>query len=471
MDGSSWANAIPGSQLQLAIDNAQPGDQLWVSCGTYYTTDGIDREIAFHMKNDVFIAGSFQGTESDLSERVFTCGACSILSGAIGDVNIDDNSYHVISNGTGLTNSAILDGFVIEDANDDRTATMTEGLGGGVYNDGGYAGNSCMPTFRNCIFRANFAQFGAGMFNSGHTGGIASPDLLNCIFIDNHAYIGGGAIDNFGLGGNASPSLTNTIIYGNVAEGRAGGMYNWAGNEGITIPKITNCVFANNTATDGGAIVSDRLNSGAGSSGNSTPNLINTILWGNSVSGAGPQFFLLGDAGLSATVSDIDLTNQTTPHVITSGTGNLSVDPLFMNSANPIGPDNCWLTEDDGLRFQASSTLIDAGTLEDAPTSDIQGNPRFSNPDLGPYEFVGHSAAVDELEANIHLFPNPAHDFILLQGMQDQAGYSLLNSLGQQIHAGKMHENKLEISQLPEGLYLLKITSGNSGKTLRFIKN
>ncbi|MGV3630292.1 MAG: hypothetical protein ACO1O6_03760 [Bacteroidota bacterium] len=281
MDGTSWGNAFPGNQLQAVIDNAEPGDMVWVACGVYYTTETIDREIAFHMRNDIEIIGSFDGTEISASERIFTCGACSILSGAIGDVEIDDNSYHVVSNGNGINNSAILDGFVIEDANDNRAATMTEGLGGGVYNDGGYPGNSCNPTFRNCVIRSNFAQFGAGMFNSGHTGGTASPDLLNCILIDNHAYIGGGAMDNFGLGGNASPSLTNTIVYGNVAEVRAGGMYNWAGNEGTTVPKITNCVFAGNSATDGGAIVSDQLNTDTGYSGNSNPYMINTILWGN----------------------------------------------------------------------------------------------------------------------------------------------------------------------------------------------
>ncbi|MCE3294829.1 MAG: hypothetical protein K0R65_543 [Crocinitomicaceae bacterium] len=469
MDGTSWSNAFPGEQLQTVIDNAIPGDQLWVACGVYYTTATIDREIAFHMKNNVEIIGSFQGTETLLSERVFTCGACSILSGSIGDVNIDDNSYHVISNGTGIDNSAVLDGFVIEDANDNRSAGMDEGLGGGVFNNGGYPGNSCNPSFRNCVIRNNFAQFGAGMFNSGHTQGIASPDLLNCIIIDNHAYIGGGGMDNFGLNGNASPSLTNTIVYGNVAEGRAGGMYNWAGNEGTTTPKITNCVFAHNSATDGGGLVSDQLNSGTGSSGTSNPMLLNTIFWGNTASGEGPQFFLLGDASFTASVSDIDLTGQDFPHVITTGLNNLEADPLFININNPIGDDNCWLTEDDGLRLQHLSTLINMGSADDAPSTDITGTEHILNPEIGAYEYIDNTGfkAVSN-HAELSVSPNPARDLILVKGFTGQNIESrVFNSLGQEIAKINLKDNQLNVSELPSGVYFLEIQAS----VLRFVKD
>lgn len=469
MDGASWESAFPGNQLQNVIDNAEPGDQLWVACGVYYTTETIDREIAFHMRNEVEILGSFQGTETSLAERIFTCGACSILSGVIGDVEIDDNSYHVISNGTGLTNSAILDGFVIEDANDNRGATMTEGLGGGVYNDGGYPGNSCNPTFRNCVIRNNFAQFGAGMFNSGHTGGQASPELFNCIFIDNHAYIGGAGMDNFGLGGVASPSLTNTIVYRNVAEGRAGGMYNWAGNDGVTTPQITNCVFANNSAADGGGIVSDRLNSGGGNSGNSNPSLLNTILWGNTASGTGPQFFLLGEAEITANASDIDLSGQLSPHTITSGLGNLETNPLFVNSANPIGDDNCWLTADDGLRLSSSSPLINAGTPLGAPTTDITGTNRLASPDIGVYEYIDLSN-IEEVLSQVQVSPNPGSSVVKINFEGKIDAIHLTDALGKEVQL-TFNGLELNISSLENGVYFLKISSERQQFCTKLVKN
>ena len=125
-DGSNWANAYAGNSLQVAINASGPGDEVWVAAGIYKTTIGIDRTISFAMKNGVAIYGSFAGTETTLSQRVLSNGLTSILSGEIGVAGIADNSYHTISN-TALNNTAVIDGFIIRDANDDRSPTITEG--------------------------------------------------------------------------------------------------------------------------------------------------------------------------------------------------------------------------------------------------------------------------------------------------------------------------------------------------------
>jgi len=388
-NGNSWINALPGDSLQSAINNSAVGDEVWVACGTYRTTTTSNRNLSFRMRNGVIIYGGFEGTETALSQRTLSCGSCSVLSGEIGVSGISDNSYHVVSNPIGINTTAIIDGFVVQDANDNRAATLTNGLGGGLYNNGSNPGNSCNPTIRNCLIRNNYAQFGAGIFNSGHTGGNSNPVISNCVITNNTAYQGGGGIDNFGLNGTSSPVISNTIVYANTAIFRAGGMYCWGGSNGNANPVVTNCVFANNTAVDGGGVVSDRLNSGAGSSGNSNPNFVNCIFWGNTASGTGPQFFNLGGAAFIATYSDIDLTGQFSPHIISGiGTGNLNVNPQFVNSLNAIGIDNCWLTNDDGLMLQSISPIINAGTLSGAPLVDILGRLRIGNPEPGAYEYV-----------------------------------------------------------------------------------
>ncbi len=388
-NGTSWANAAPGSSLQTLINASGSGDEIWVACGTYFPTNTANRNLAFSLKNGLTIYGSFEGTEITLSERVFACGACSILSGAIGAAGNADNSYHVISNPVGINNTAVVDGFVVQDANDNRSPSITDGLGGGFYNNGGNGGNMCSPTIRNCVIRNNFAQFGAGIFNSGHTGGNASPMISNCIITQNTAYLGGGGIDNFGLAGTASPTITNSLIYANTAVQRAGGMYCWAGNNGNANPTIINSVFANNSAVDGGGLVSDRGNSPPGSfSGNSNPVIFNSIFWGNTASGTGPQFFLIGSGTFNATYSTIDITNQNAPHILTGlGTGNVNINPQFTNIANAIGADNCWLSADDGLSLQNTSPLINAGNAAGSPANDILGALRTGNPDIGAYEY------------------------------------------------------------------------------------
>ncbi|MDH4471445.1 MAG: T9SS type A sorting domain-containing protein [Fluviicola sp.] len=462
-NGSSWANAAPGNDLQTIIDNAAINDQVWVMCGTYFTTNTSDRSIAFHMRTSVAIYGSFTGTETTLSQRALTCGPCSSLSGEIGSAGNTDNSYHVVSNPTGIDNSAILDGFIIENANDDRAPTITDGLGGGIYNNGGYGGNSSNPTIRNCLIRNNFAQFGAGIFNSGHSGGTASPVISNCIITGNTAYLGGGGIDNFGLAGNASPTLTNCLIVDNTALDRAGGMYCWGGNNGNANPTIVNCVFANNTAIDGGGLVSDRENSPPGSfSGNSNPTILNSVFWGNAASGTGDQFFLIGNATFNATYSDIDLIGQTNPHIVTGpATGNLNINPQFSSPLNAIGTDNCWLTSDDGFIPQSSSPLINAGTLSGAPASDIRDSLRTGNPDIGAYEYQAPSVA-DVHESEIVSFihsPNPASELLTITFQDGELHVlELVDLTGKMLFSSEALQNQsVDIRSFNNGIYLVRI--------------
>ena len=390
MNGISWGNAFPGGSLQAAITASVPGDEVWVQNGTYFTTTGTARNIYFNMVNGVAIYGSFNGNEMAVSQRVFTCGFTSVLSGEINVAGIADNSYHVISNSS-LNNTAILDGFTIRDANAnfDLTGNDNRSLGGGMLNNAANGG-LCSPTIRNCLFTNNTALFGAGIFNHGQNSGNANPVITNCIFAFNTANSGGGGIDNFGYNGNASPVITNCIFYSNVALDRAGGMYCWGGGNGNASPTVLNSVFVNNTAVDGGGIVADRSNFMPGNSGNANPTVRNSIFWGNTASGTGPQFFTIGGATFIATFSAINTTNQNPPHIISgAGTGNLFTAPTFLNMANAAGQDNCWLTNDDGLQLQSGSVGIDVGNNAALPAFDIRNYNRVSNAvvDMGAYEF------------------------------------------------------------------------------------
>jgi hypothetical protein len=408
MDGSSWSNAYPAALLQTAIAASGAGDEVWVAGGVYVPI-GIDRTAAFNMKNDVIIYGSFAGTETSVSQRIFSNGLSSILSGEIGISGLFDNCYHTISN-SGLNNTAVIDGFIIRDANDDRAATTINGLGGGIFNNGSGPGNICSPTIRNCVITGNRASFGAGIFNSGYDGGIANPVITNCVIAGNIATIGGGGIDNFGLlNGNASPIITNCVIYNNTAAQRAGAMYCWGGNSGNASPVVVNTIFINNSAIDGGGIVSDRLNASAGSSGNSNPSFRNCIFWGNTASGTGPQFFILGGATFTATYTDINLTGQTAPHIISNaGTGNINTDPLFTNIALGAGPDGNWMTTDDGLQLSSmSSPCYNTGDNTGISGGDILFRNRVANGvvDMGAYELNAGTLGVRLTAFSANIYP------------------------------------------------------------------
>ena len=403
-DGSSWVNAFPGTSLQASINASAPGDEVWVAAGTYLTTTTANRNISFSMSNGVAVYGSFNGTETSLSQRTFTCGFSSILSGEIGAPGNADNSYHVISNSS-LNNTAILDGFTISggNANFDAPGNDNRSHGGGMLNLASNGGTAS-PTIRNCLFTNNTAVFGGGMFNDGFNTGNANPILLNCIFASNTATRGGGGLDNFGYGGNASPTLTNCIFYANAAVERAGAMYSWGGGNGNASPVILNSVFVNNSSADGGAFVSDRTNFVSGNSGTANPTIRNSILWGNTASGTGSQFFTLGAASFTVAYSVIDIANQNPPHIITGpGTGNIFTAPSFVNINDADGSDTCWLTADDGLQFQPASVGIDTGNNAGVPAFDIRNNNRIANGvvDMNAYEFIVLTAATASITGRV----------------------------------------------------------------------
>jgi hypothetical protein len=471
LDGSSWTNAAVGDDLQNIINFTAAGDEVWVAAGTYRTTSGTNRSISFSMKNDVAVYGSFSGSETLLTQRNLTSGLTSILSAEIGAAGNSDNSYHTIHN-TGLNATALIDGFIIQDANDNRAATLTAGLGGGIYNDGS-AGN-CSPTIRNCVITNNRAVFGAGIFNSGYYG-VSNPVLINCVIASNFATTGGGGIDNFGVGGNASPVLTNCVIYNNSAVQRAGGMYCWGGENGNASPVVLNSVFANNNAVDGGAVVCDNLNVSTGNSGNSDPVFRNCIFRGNTATGIGPQFFVLGSATFNATYSDIELAGQTPPHIISgAGTGNFDADPLFTDPANGAGIDGDWITLDDGLQLQSASPCVDTGDNAGTPVADILGNPRISGSavDLGAYEYQGISTALHDADLNndFSVYPNPSHGIFIIETNSNAAAipYMITDVTGKIITSGMLNEkrNMVNLSDAADGIYFMQLRD----KTIRLVK-
>lgn len=223
-NGSSWANAYPGTSLQTAIDLAAVcSAQVWVTTGTYKPTGSDDRTISFAMKNGVAIYGGFAGTETTLSQRpISRPSRKSILSGDIDNDNtLANNSYHVISNPAGLTATAILDGFIITGGNADDT-NYPNNSGGGLLN------GQSSPSISNCIFQNNYsASFGGAISHNSDYNLTIKLTLTNCLFQNNSSTNGGAML----AGGN--PVILNCQFQNNSATNQGGAIYN-GGNAAVT---------------------------------------------------------------------------------------------------------------------------------------------------------------------------------------------------------------------------------------------
>lgn len=263
-------------------------------------------------------------------------------------------------------------------------------------------------------------------------------------------------------------------------------MYCWGGNSGNANPTVVNTLFVNNTAIDGGGVVSDRLNTASGSSGNSNPNFRNCIFWGNTASGTGPQFFNLGGATFVATYSDINLTGQISPHLVSgAATGNINTNPLFLNLVLGVGADGKWMTTDDGLQLQNSSPCINVGDNTGVTATDILSNNRIFNSivDMGAYELQSTVTSVaenNELAIDVILFPNPTSNILNLTFNNTEADnivlalFDINGRLVKTIDQGQKtigtYNYQIDLLQEQSGVYFLSLKTTNRMYTQKIIR-
>jgi hypothetical protein len=73
---------------------------------------------------------------------------------------------------------------------------------------------------------------------------------------------------------------------------------------------------------------------------------------------------------------------------------------------------------------------------------------------------------------SIIFYPNPAKDFINLI-LKDESLITIYNSVGQIVFTKKMNSNDfiIDISNLTNGVYIIKLNENGNSKTAKFIKH
>jgi len=366
--------------VQSAIVAAAPGDTVRVSPGTY------------------------------LEQLDFLGKAISVSSTAGPAVTTIDagETGTVVTFASGEGALSVLEGFLI------RGGDPGAGSGGGVLCDG------TGPVLRNCWFRLNRAQNGAGIHldNSPGTviedcrfeknaavesgGGVhalqSTVSITGCTFSANSAGIDGGGV----LSATGAVTVEGCLFMGNSAGSDGGGISLNGGTGTVTscavvlnsaayggglhvqngaVATVAGCMVSENDASSfgGGLDITSAAptitnctfannTAGIAQGGvggfNASPTIANTAVWDNGSGGMGFN----GSSSPSVTFCDVEGGF--------AGTGNIDQNPLFRSLAGG------------NYRLRAGSQCIDSGddTAPGVPATDYDGEPRVATVDIGADE-------------------------------------------------------------------------------------
>lgn len=310
------------------------------------------------------------------------------------------------------------------------------------------------------IFENNNNRNGAGggailLYNS-------SAVIEKNILRNNSTEYPGGAITCYSNSQITSTIISHNLIYGNHSGSSAGG----AGTGGGAIacfrnsPKIINNTICNNNSPNvGGALYCDF---------GSNPLLYNNIIYNNLAANAIQNIYLndnLSDPSfynnnLQGGLNGIDTNGNP---LSGSYTANIDLVPLFVDEANQ------------NYQLFITSPCINSGinTINGImmPQNDLVGNSRIAESiiDLGALEYQGNlNNKSFNKTSGITFHPNPSTDTITFTS--DIENVSIYDLSGRLIQKNNIIDRKSDISTLPSGNYILKVSSMGIENNFRLIK-
>lgn len=212
-----------------------------------------------------------------------------------------------------------------------------------------------------------------------------------------------------------------------------------------------------------------------------------------------------GAAGVNSTSGASTYTNYSTDPArlvrLAKGTSNNTISVTkawtgtIYNEAITV-----WLDFDRSGTFDADEIIMSSSADKLTPVTDTFSVPadaysgdktvgmrvalRFSTPQLSPcgtytYGEVEDYAVLisptlgvnDNVKANaVQVYPNPAIDLLNITKVSDKATYTIFNMAGQAVSKGKVSNNKVQVSQLEKGVYMIAVDNGGEVSQVKFIK-
>jgi hypothetical protein len=340
-NGASWTDAY--TSLETGIDNAFPGDELWVARGTYTPSstnelvNNTSRYRHFRLPNSVSVYGGFVSGQTDTAQRSsYGIGGTNetILTGDLnGDDNytvtpwtgVSENSYHVIYHpaGTCMGLTSRLNGCTIKGGYANSTGVDADGGGmyltestsirfnrvnlinnysaddgAALYLDNAANNDSSRVYFTDLNVKSNIAAGDAAMYLTDDSESVYSYVTLQ----DNRCTNNGGALhfktNAFGFLGFVS--VLNNAATGVTAQG--GGIYAAGASTNLQLSNVT---ITGNSASG----ATNEMGGGGIAIYNATASIDNGTISNNTatIDGGG----MLVSTGATVTITNTTISNNT----------------------------------------------------------------------------------------------------------------------------------------------------------------
>lgn len=135
------------------------------------------------------------------------------------------------------------------------------------------------------------------------------------------------------------------------------------------------------------------------------------------------------------------------------------------------GSDNATVIDELPVATSIADALSSTGEYPVVLTGGSDNNYSF-NPNDGTLTVTPSVNINTVSQKNIKVYPNPANDFVVIEKIPVNTVISVFNSLGtavvNMISTGE--KQRINLSNIPSGLYMIKLSGSNIDKVLRFIK-